>query len=391
MLSLRINRRTADITGVSASGGLHRVPLTTILIAVVFALFWALLGLGIAGSGQPYDFLNLYTGARLSAEGRWSEMYDPAVQLEVERRYAAVDTLQPYVRPPFHALVLSPLATIPFRPAHVVWLTMWTVLYGVCGWWAARRLGPDLLVLSAMSLPAAMGIAQGQDGVWMLCAVAGSYALGRSGRPGLAGAVLALGLAKFHLMVFFPLLMVAGCRWRMLAGFASAAAVLLIACVALAGPAGMASYAALITSDHPRLEPSRELQMNIHAMLSAAAVPAWVAYGLIAATAVLVIWSGVRAPDWIFYAAAAGGALLCLPHTYGYDTTYLLPGLWLVWMHARRRVTRVVAVTLCTPLPFLPVLTGLLSTSIVMPGLLLMLVISLWRENAAGQAWDLRG
>src|SRR5205823_721025 len=116
-----------------------------------------------------HDFLNLYTGASLALEGRFAQLYDPAIQLERERRFVPeLDALVPFVRPHFYAAVLAPLALLPFRIAFWVWLSVQLLLLSACCTWAYRRWGPDALIFGALYLPTALGIAHGQDCVLML-------------------------------------------------------------------------------------------------------------------------------------------------------------------------------------------------------------------------------
>ena len=49
----------------------------------------------------------------------------PEVQLQREREYfPQLKELVPFVRPPFYALLLAPLAWLPFGPAFWAWLGM---------------------------------------------------------------------------------------------------------------------------------------------------------------------------------------------------------------------------------------------------------------------------
>jgi hypothetical protein len=96
-------------------------------------------------------------------------MHSPQVQLERERRFVpGLDALVPFVRPPFYALILAPLALLPFGAAFWVWIGLQSVLLIGCWAWAFRRWGPDALVFGALYLPTALGIAPGQDCVVML-------------------------------------------------------------------------------------------------------------------------------------------------------------------------------------------------------------------------------
>ncbi len=121
-----------------------RVPLQTWAAVLGFSVLWIALGAMIVPGARKHDFLNLYTGASLALDGNFAHMHSPDVQLARERQYVpALDALVPFVRPPFYALILAPLALIPFGPAFWVWLGLQTALLIGCWAWAFRRWGPD--------------------------------------------------------------------------------------------------------------------------------------------------------------------------------------------------------------------------------------------------------
>ncbi|MGH9546380.1 MAG: glycosyltransferase family 87 protein, partial [Terriglobales bacterium] len=132
----------------------------------------------VVESSRKHDFLNLYAGASLALDGNFQRLHDPAVQLERERRFVPdLDALVPFVRPPFYAAVLAPLALIPFRLAFWIWLAAQTALLITCWVWASRRWAPDAIIFGALFLPTGLGIAHGQDCVEMLAILIASYAL----------------------------------------------------------------------------------------------------------------------------------------------------------------------------------------------------------------------
>src|SRR5260370_30023020 len=112
------------------------------------------------------------------------------------------------VRPPFYAVVLASLALMAYVTAFWVWVALQSALLVGCWYWAYRRWGPDALIFGALFLPTALGIASGQDCVMMLAILIGAYVLCERERELPAGAVLALGMIKFHLFLLWPLIFV---------------------------------------------------------------------------------------------------------------------------------------------------------------------------------------
>jgi hypothetical protein len=100
------------------------------------------------------------------------------------------------------------------------------------------------------------------------------------------------------------------------------------------------------------LSPGRDLMVNVAGLLlNLRASNTLLEIALIAAAVAAAILAARREP-WRLYPAAAAGALLSLPHVYAYDAAFLLPGLWAVAFRCGRKVTRGIAVALCTPLPY---------------------------------------
>src|ERR1700680_3099550 len=96
------------------------VPLAVALLAIAL---WTALGSLMLAPAQRADFLNLYTGASLALSGHFGDLYDYSIQSAVSRAQVPDVTLVfPFVRPPFYALALSPLALLPFRDAFAVWI-----------------------------------------------------------------------------------------------------------------------------------------------------------------------------------------------------------------------------------------------------------------------------
>ena len=330
-----------------------RIPFVTVCIALVFAALYALFGVHLAETARTHDFLNLYTGGRMGFEGRWDDLHDPAAQLQVEQRYRGVDPLRPFVRPPFYAVLLAPVGALPFESAFWLWIAVGWGVFAVCCWWAARTFHPDALVLGAMFLPAALGIAHGQDCVLMLAIMTASYALAERDKPVAAGAVAGLAVVKFHLILLFPVLLVVQRRWRMLAGFCTVASICALASVALVGIDGSRAYISLLTRDDiPLLSPGRELMVNGAGTLMNFGVNSKGAEFMLALLAVVLAAIAARGDSWRLYPAAAAGGLFAMPHTYAYDAAFLLPGLWAVVYRSQSRTARAVAVALCTPIPY---------------------------------------
>jgi hypothetical protein len=353
---LRVMACAAPIIQHGILTGMKQIPVATAALVVIAAGVWIAAGSLVIESARRHDFLNLYTGARLALAGRFAEMHLPAVQLEVERQLVSgVDPVVPFVRPHFYALFLAPLALLDFGTAFNVWLGIQTLALLACWLWGFRRFGPDSLFYSALFLPTALGIAHGQDCVWMLAISIAAYSLAARGRPLASGLVLSLGFAKFHLFLLWPLALLLSKRWRMLAGLTAGACAEALISLSLGGTAGIGNYIALLRNkDLERLSPSPEIMINtqgISANLFAGSPSATA----ILTVLVLVLWfiAVRRASLDTWWAATALAGLQIVPHVYGYDAALLLLPLWLMIFASHRKPVRVAAALSSTPIPYL--------------------------------------
>ncbi|MDA1314988.1 MAG: glycosyltransferase family 87 protein [Acidobacteria bacterium] len=354
-------------------------------IAVVLSTFWIILGSGVVPGARQHDFLNLYVGGTLAAEGRFSDLYDQEAQLRLERELApSTPELIPFVRPHFYALVLSPLSLFSLNAAMWFWMIAQTGVLIACWVWAVRSFGADALIFGALYLPTALGIAHGQDGVFMLAIMIAAYRLASQGRDAPAGAVAALALMKFHLTFLIPVGMIVQKRWRMLGAYCAAAGALVLVSALTGGWAGMVQYVELLRAkDIRRLSPSPELMINIHSVPANFGIDQPVlSAALVALVVVLMGLATWRAPLWRFWSASLIGSILVGPHIFGYDGAILLLAVWLILFSSGTCRARWVATFFATPIVFFCAI--LASPWPMIPSLTLLTLL-------ATLAWDNQG
>jgi hypothetical protein len=333
----------------------------TLLLVAVLVSAWVFLGLLVRPAALSHDFLNLYTGASLARDGQFGRLHSQTVQLDRERAIMPeTKVLVPFVRPAFYAALLAPLSLFDYRTAFLLWTVLQWCILGACWWWGWRRFGPDALLWGALSLPAGLGIAHGQDAPVLLAIMIAGYRLAERGDEGWAGLVWSLALMKFNLVLGLPVAMLAARRWRMLGGFASGGALLGLLCLALGGLQDAGYYFAMLTDKRlERLSPTPEFMVNIQAIamnIGAPPVPFFVLAG--AVVVVLLMVALHDAPLWRWFSSALIAGMLLAPHTYGYDATVLLLVLWLVLFESRDRLSRIIAAVFATPLVPLTTLAG---------------------------------
>ena len=175
------------------------------------------------------DFTIYYMSGLLLREGRASMLYDMGTQYQTQLSFAHVPIRHgalPFNHPPFEAPLFVPFTFLRFWPAYLVWTALSLVLLAASAillrrFPAIRALHPGLIAITTLAFfPLVNGLLQGQDSVLlMFLAVLALTCLDR-GADVAAGACLAFGLFRPH-MVIPLLLLLAVRRWRMLVGFAA--------------------------------------------------------------------------------------------------------------------------------------------------------------------------
>src|SRR5260370_27583514 len=155
----------------------------------------------------------------------------------------------PFIRPPFEALVFLPLAYFSYPVSFGIWSLAKLVLL----WLTARvlprrppfsRIYPSWLevVLCLGFFPVFLDLFQGQDAILLLLIVAATVSRLQSGKDFAAGAILALGLFKFHLVVPVAIMIWLAGRARILAGFLPGTAALLALSCVISGTSVLSAY-----------------------------------------------------------------------------------------------------------------------------------------------------
>ena len=364
------------------------VPIGTLIAAIALSVFWIGIGSLIVEGARVRDFLNLYTGASIARDGDFSQLFDPQTQLRRERKLVpATGELYPFVRPHFYAAILAPLSLIPFSAAFWVWLTLHSVLLIGCWTWASQRFGPDALIFGSLYLPTAVGVAHGQDSVFLLVIAIAAYVAADRGKDLTAGALLAIGLMKFHLLFLLPVALVLRGKWRILQGFCVVAALEVGVSAIVSGWSGMKQYADLLLAKDIRgLSPSPELMINVHSIPSNFGIDHAAVSAIAVALVIGLVVVGVRgAPLWRWLSVALVGSLLVPPHVYGYDASMLLLPVWLTLFLSKKLWTRLMALALGAPPVFFVSMAG--APWSVLPALVLLLFLTAlaWENYQEGR------
>jgi len=282
-----------------------------VLLAVISSPYWHDVAQGHT------DFLAFYAGGRLAFT---PGLYDPQQAMAEQLRAAHVMGEGTYfIRLPWFAAAMWPLARLPYIPAQFVWQALL-----ICGLIAFVVLWPrpSLAIRATIlcySLPALMNLRMGQDVPLLLACMAGSLALLRREKLLLAGLLLSLTLAKFHLFLpLFPAVLFAR-RWRFATGLYTGAAFLLAASFLVSGPDWPRQFLAAISD--PATTPRVIVTPSFYYLFHGSRV-AIAAIGI----ALMILYLRRAHTDIEFLIAAAPVVILpLLPHAGAYDCLLLTP------------------------------------------------------------------
>lgn len=207
--------------------------------------------------GYP-DFTIYYTAGTMVRQGMGHQLYDDRTQFEVQKQFAPQVATRlgalPFNHPPFEALLFVPITWLSYRAAYLLWTLVNLGMLAVL----LTLLRPYVPVMTAWSVPAWAGVSlaffpiffallQGQDAILLMFLYGLTFVSLRKERLFSAGAWLACGLFKFHLVLPFLFLLLIQQKTfqrsrKILLGFASVGALLGAISIAAVGLQQMIAY-----------------------------------------------------------------------------------------------------------------------------------------------------
>jgi len=301
-----------------------------------------------AGNIKFQDFLQFPIAARLIAEGRASELYNPQVLAQAIHATVGQETsvqLQ-YFYGPQVALAFLPLVHLPFLVQAEIWVTFSLLMYFACVylfWKTCPGLYPRarLVAICALAYPSLFHFfVRGQLSAVMLVCFTAAYLAFLARRDWLAGIALGFLVVKPQFLVALPLVLLSAKAWRPLVGLVLSATAQLAFALVHFGPSVMRFYIGMLL--HSAGQPnSTELTLSpiqMHSLRSfwTLLIPwprgVWLLYILssLAVIAMAVaIWKS-SSPLALRFSALVLAAALVNPHLYIYDLLALAPALLLL-------------------------------------------------------------
>ena len=326
------------------------------MVAIHLYLFWITRDMVRRGYS---DFAIYYCAGTIVREGLGHSLYDDVTQFRVQEQFAPDVPIRhgalPYTHPPFEALFFAPFTYVSYPKAFVLWdlfnvgMLVLSVFLLRPHLAAFQRHSAVLSILASFAFfPVFFALLQGQDAILLLFLYTLSFLSLKKDRPAVAGAWLALGLYKFHLVLPFIVLLLAQKRTKVLRGFLPVAFLLAVISVLLVGPSQIMLYphyvlnlentmarGAIVPSDMPNLRGVIYLLLGGSAFTDAIVLVA--SFVLLLAVA---WYSRVAAdPDSLDggFALSLVTTVLVSYHAMGYDLSMLLLAAFLLgncWLTA---------------------------------------------------------
>ena len=223
------------------------------LLAGALASLFFMLRFVVAHPVGTLDFVNLYSAGAIVHQGSSARLYDLGLQQELQKRLDPTGEFLPYIHPPFVAWVFAPLAYLPYADAYLVWgafnLALLALIFYLLRFTPVRLDGDARLVWLVVCLPPVAGtIVLGQDSLVVALAFLLAYLALVRRRNFLAGLALGVGLGRFEIMLPLAFVFLLRRRWRVIAGFATASALAVLASAAVVGWEGLANYAKVLVA-----------------------------------------------------------------------------------------------------------------------------------------------
>jgi hypothetical protein len=321
-------------------------------LLVAGSMFWV--ADAPTASGLPHlgaDYAGFYTAGVVQREDGAAQLYDFEIQDRALRRSVPVipaDAYLVYVHSPFLAPLFRPFARLPYAQSFALWLLLSASLY-VGAVLLVLRTYPEVAsrhpltaVLIAVAfepfiMEAWLG---GQVSALGAAVVAAALACDRGGRRLLTGMSLSLLLYKPSLPPLILFGLVAGRRWRELAGFTAGALVLAGLSIVVVGFHGVSDYVQVLVSYGRMGGASADVFRGIKyvdvasALRLAGIAPAGARAAGVAAAVILCVllwrlWWRVRSEQERLLAWASTLILVPVASPYApvYDVTAAVPGI----------------------------------------------------------------
>jgi hypothetical protein len=331
-----------------------------------------------AGNVKFQDFLPFYISARLIAQHRAAQLYDPTTahreMLAIVRDPTRIRLT--YLYGPQVALLFLPLASLSFPMAARIWTGLSMLIYAACIYAIWRccptlRAHPGTVAISALAFPPLFHFfVRAQFSALILACFTLAFLALRAHRPWLAGIAFGCLILKPPFLLAIPLILLFARAWKMFAGLIASAAGQLALTRLYFGATVMRSYLDLF--QHPaRWLAEAELNLapiQMHSLRSfwrllippsTVALTLYLVCSIAVIAVAIAVWKSPL-PLSLRFSALSFAAVLVNPHLFVYDVLVLAPALLLLadWTLANEHHALTSAIRILAYLAFVLPLFG---------------------------------
>jgi glycosyl transferase family 87 len=192
------------------------------------------------------DFTIFYSAAKIVRQGMGAHLYEEPTQFRVQQEFASGVSIRqgalPYNHPPFEAALYFPLTFLPYFAAYVAWDFINLVILFALPFLLRphvpilRDLSPAFCLLASVGFfPVFIALLQGQDIIVELLIFTLAFIALKTKADFRAGALLGLGLFRFHLIAPLVLVLLLQNRKKALGGLVTVACALGLLSIAMVG------------------------------------------------------------------------------------------------------------------------------------------------------------
>ena len=192
------------------------------------------------------DFTIFYSAATIVRQGMGAHLYEEPAQYRVQQEFASGVTIRhgalPYNHPPFEAALYLPLTFLPYFAAYVTWDVINLIILFALPFLLRphvpilRELSPGFCLLASVGFfPVFIALLQGQDILVQLLIFTLAFVALKTKADFRAGALLGLGLFRFHLVAPIAFVLLLQKRRKALGGLTSVACALGMLSIAMVG------------------------------------------------------------------------------------------------------------------------------------------------------------
>jgi len=269
------------------------------------------------------DYSVFYAGGKLAGS---SSLYQPnAILALLDREIGCHASWAVFIKPPFYAALMWPLAQLTFEHALLIWRMLGILALAAFVWlWPGNKYAACASL--AWFLPISANFTVGQDIAFLLLFLMAGYRLIERSSPYAAGLILGLCAIKFHLFLLLPVLLFQKRLWRVTAGLATTGTALTALSFAVGGWHSMIEYIAALRNQEPYYNSGGFDYPNLRCLFHGYSLAFFCSAAAVVLLGCLLIRFGTLATG---FAAVIMGGLLLAPHSTLADYALLVPVLLL--------------------------------------------------------------